>query len=135
MEKNAERARALMSGGLGCAPSVVAAALEMRGEENPALVRAVAGLCGGMGAGLACGALTGAVCALSLFAGNKAEAKELAAEMAERFKAEIGSRRGDSVECSVITGGDRDFKRARCPGLTEEAYAIALDILEERGKI
>ncbi|NCC25330.1 MAG: C_GCAxxG_C_C family protein [Deltaproteobacteria bacterium] len=56
--------------GLCCSQILVALALEDRGEDNPALIRAVAGLCNGVGdCAQTCGALTGGACVLGLYAG------------------------------------------------------------------
>ena len=64
--------------GFYCSQIVVLLGLEVRGEENPALVRALAGLSYGGGGGRgSCGAFTGACCLLGLFAGRgRAEEEE-----------------------------------------------------------
>ena len=70
--------------GLYCAQIMVQLALDAEGKENPDLVQAVRGLCGGFAwSGGPCGALSGGVCFLSLLA------RELDAE--ERIKANITS--------------------------------------------
>ena len=57
--------------GYNCSQILVTLGLETMGKSNPDLVRAVAGLGGGIGfTGKTCGALTGGACLLSLYAGK-----------------------------------------------------------------
>lgn len=61
----------LAAQGYCCSQILVLLGLEAQGKENPDLVRAMEGLCGGMGrTGNTCGALTGGVCLLSLYSGR-----------------------------------------------------------------
>ncbi|RPH90627.1 MAG: C_GCAxxG_C_C family protein, partial [Desulfobacteraceae bacterium] len=61
--------------GYGCSQVLMQLALEARGEDNPGLVRAMAGLEYGCGGGRAtCGALTAACCVLALYAGRGGDA-------------------------------------------------------------
>jgi C_GCAxxG_C_C family probable redox protein len=60
--------------GYCCSQIILLLGLEAQGETNPALVRAVSGLCHGIGGGgHTCGALTGAACLLGLYAGKGGE--------------------------------------------------------------
>lgn len=52
--------------GLCCSQIVVKLVLRDLGRDNPDLVRSMAALCNGSYAGVTCGVLTGAACALSL---------------------------------------------------------------------
>ena len=57
----------LSSQGYCCSQIMVQMGLDAKQEENPELLDAVSGLCGGLHSGLFCGILTGAACLLSLF--------------------------------------------------------------------
>jgi len=57
--------------GYCCSQIILLLGLEAQGTENPALIRAISGLCHGIGgAGQTCGALSGAACLLGLYAGK-----------------------------------------------------------------
>lgn len=63
--------------GYCCSQLLLLLLLQARGEENPALVRAMQGLCVGIGhADGPCGLLTGGACALGLLAGKGADSEE-----------------------------------------------------------
>ena len=63
--------------GYCCSQIILLLGLEAQGSENPALIRAVSGLCHGIGgAGHTCGALTGAACLLGLYAGKGQQSEE-----------------------------------------------------------
>ena len=62
-----DRIMELTREGLYCAQIMVQLALDAEGRENPELIQAVRGLCGGFSwSGGPCGALSGGVCFLSL---------------------------------------------------------------------
>jgi hypothetical protein len=65
--------------GFCCAQILLQLGLDEKGSENPELINAVKGLCGGMHSGLACGALTGGACLLSLLEPEKAHRKMIPA--------------------------------------------------------
>jgi len=122
-----ERLRELQASGHCCAQVMVAMGLYLRGETNEQLVQAVGGLCGGMGKGLCCGALTGAACALSLF--DAALAKEaMLPALVEWFEDEHATVYG-SVNCDDILERDRANRFTRCPQLIENTYFAMKDIL------
>ena len=57
--------------GFFCSQILLSMGLEAQGKSNPDLIRAMAGLAGGLGfTGDTCGALTGGACLLSLYAGK-----------------------------------------------------------------
>jgi len=63
----------MASQGFCCSQILLTLALETQGKENPELVRAMHGLCGGMGrSGSTCGVLTGGACLIGLAAGKGA---------------------------------------------------------------
>jgi hypothetical protein len=101
---------ALKKAGFCCSQIVMKQALRELGQDNPALVRAIAGLCFGAGTPEGtCGILTAAACALSLGLGS-AELPDPAlpsrlSELADWFKAKAegtygGTRCGEILEAS-----------------------------------
>ena len=71
-----DRIMELSRQGLYCAQIMVQLALDAEGKENPELVQAVRGLCGGFAwSGGPCGVLSGGVCFLSLL-GRELPAEE-----------------------------------------------------------
>ncbi len=71
MSADAFRMFQLAAQGYCCSQILLILGLEEQGKENPDLVKAMHGLCGGMGrSGKTCGALTGGVCLIGLAAGK-----------------------------------------------------------------
>ncbi len=115
----------LSAKGYCCSQIMLAKALQIREEENPALIEAAAGLCNGMQSGLVCGALSGACCALSLLAGDSAP--ELIMQLNEWFGREFGS-----FDCNSLTScGNPEKKAEICPGLVAAVCGKMFALLEE----
>lgn len=97
--------------GFCCGQIMVLLALEDMGRQNPGLVRAAQGLCFGMGDFRGpCGALGGAVLALSLYGGKGGPDEEphprlacMLEDLGEWFRATMGERHGGS-RCGEILG-------------------------------
>jgi len=71
MTVDAFRMFQLATQGFCCSQIMVILGLDEQGQENPDLIRAMHGLCGGIGrSGKTCGALTGGVCVLGLKTGK-----------------------------------------------------------------
>ncbi|SDH36622.1 DVU_1555 family C-GCAxxG-C-C protein [Desulfosporosinus hippei] len=71
MTVDAFRMFQLATQGFCCSQIMVILGLDEQGQENPDLIRAMQGLCGGIGrSGKTCGALTGGVCVLGLKTGK-----------------------------------------------------------------
>ncbi|MBM9614389.1 C_GCAxxG_C_C family protein [Desulfobulbus rhabdoformis] len=68
MDDTALRVMQLNAQGYCCSQIMMQLALDDMGEENRALIRAMAGLCEGSGCGDTCGVATGGACVLSLYA-------------------------------------------------------------------
>ncbi len=127
MSDDIKRVRALVESGLCCTQVLVAMGLEARGEENAQMVDAVATLCGGMRIGKLCGALSGGACMLGLF--NKELARDkMVPELSEWFQEAYGN-----VDCLEILKGDMQNRVQVCPGLIENVYLQAKEILFENG--
>jgi C_GCAxxG_C_C family probable redox protein len=132
----------LGSKGYCCSQILVILALRERGEENPGLVRSMAGLCHGIGGcGGVCGVLTGAAALLGLYAGkgtdDETESDRLPlmlSELHDWFSA-IASDRHGGINCTDILGEEacREPDPERCGGLLLETYDQVLAILEDNG--
>jgi len=127
----------LAARGYSCAQIMILLALGERGEDNPALVRAMAGLAYGGGTGCGtCGALAGAWCLLGLYAGKGADGETehpqlalMREEITEWFRARIGEARG-GITCEAVTGEEGPAaSRQRCGMLVAETYGRAMEIL------
>lgn len=130
----------LLQQGFCCSQIMVLMGLEAQGKENPDLVRAVQGLCGGIGsAGETCGSLTGAACLLGLFAGRGLLTETadrrlglMLDEVADWFREEVGGRYG-GIRCAEILAGDPANQELRCPGIVIETWQKARDLLVANG--
>ncbi|MGD0229805.1 MAG: DVU_1555 family C-GCAxxG-C-C protein [Syntrophorhabdales bacterium] len=125
----------LGSKGYCCSQIMTILMLGRRGEENSSLVRAMAGLCNGIGySGDICGALSGGVCLLSLCAGKGSDGEaqherlplmffELTEWFRERTEGPFGGMKCDSI----LT---RSPDKRACAVLVSETYEKVLSILE-----
>jgi hypothetical protein len=127
--------------GYSCSQILMRLFLEARGEDNPALVRSMAGLAYGCGAGRAtCGTLTGACCVLGLYAGKGADNEPgserlmlMLQELSEWFEEHVGSRHG-GIACDRIVGADAPAAaRQRCGTIVADTYSRLLEILSANG--
>jgi hypothetical protein len=85
MTDSAQEILRLSKEGFCCSQIMLQIGLDAKKDENPELLDAVAGLCGGMHSGLCCGTLTGAACLLSML--DKANAKlHMIPRLVEWFK-------------------------------------------------
>jgi hypothetical protein len=128
--------------GYCCSQIMALLALEAQGRENPELVRAMFGLCRGMGStGGACGILTGGCCALALYVAKGGDDEEahpraelVVAEFADWFRekatAEYG---GDS--CPAILGENDPHgpSPSHCGQLLAASFDRILEILTSYG--
>ncbi len=124
--------------GYFCSQILLKLALEDEEKEDADLLRAMGGLCGGMGfSGGLCGALTGGACLLGYYL-CKGEDDEMEDERANEkinqlvhwFEEEIGSEYG-GVNCAVILDGNPNNKMLRCPKIVERTYYKAMELLAE----
>lgn len=123
------RLHELCQSGLCCSQAIMQLALESRGENNPDLIRALGGLCAGMGKGLLCGAFSGAACMLSYF-DSKAAMTEMIPQLADWFEETYGE---NGMSCADILKGDMRNRMRICPSLIEHVYREARELLEEYG--
>lgn len=127
--------------GYGCSQILMRLFLEARGEDNPPLVRAMAGLAYGCGAGRAsCGTLTGACCVLALYAGKGDDDEPgserlmlMLQELSDWFDEHVGRAHG-GITCDRIVGAEGPTAaRRRCAAIVADTYAKTLEILTANG--
>lgn len=126
--------------GFSCSQMLLLLALEERGQSNPDLVRAMAGLAYGCGAGRAtCGALTGGCCLLAFAAGDShAQVPSqhlplMLQALSDWFDVRFGRAPG-GLTCEAIVGkAGPAAVRATCGAIVTETYAKAMEILAEYG--
>lgn len=123
-----------LANGLHCSQVMMQLSLDMRGKDEPFVIRSLGALGGGMFAQRTCGTLTGAVCALSsYFPRNEGEKEprdyqEPAKKLVEWFQGEYGS-----IECRDLVEYKRPSIMAVCPELMANTFEKLLEILEEYG--
>ena len=127
--------------GYYCSQILIILALEMRGEENPGLVRSMAGLAYGCGNSRGtCGALTGGACLLALYAGRGGDDEEeselllsMTQELSDWFFEEMGARHG-GASCEAIVGeAGPAASRQACGLLMSDTFDRAMEILAANG--
>jgi hypothetical protein len=135
--------------GYVCSQILMKLALELRDEENPALVRAMAGPGYGCGSGSAtCGALVGGCCVLALYTGDGrrdggrdgAEAelgletlRPMQAALTDWFEERVGREDGGTI-CDQIVGAEGPAaSRQRCGNIVAEIHTQIMAILTAHG--
>lgn len=108
MENTIIRSKQLFDSGYGCAEAVLMAVSEYKNIQSDLIPRIASGLCGGMGKtnGM-CGAVSGAVLALSLVYGRDSqdEPKDLLNEKIQQLVA-FFKEKYETINCSQLTGCD-----------------------------
>ena len=128
----------LRSEGFCCSQIVLILGLETqgRGNGNSELVRAAGGLCFGLVTGEeVCGALSGGVCLLSLYAGKGTKDEQLderflpmAKELNEWFREAHGEGSG---RCSDIVAANQG--KGACGTIVAETFSKVMEILAAHG--
>jgi hypothetical protein len=127
--------------GYTCGQIIVKLGLEARGETNPGLVRAMAGLAYGCGFGRGtCGALTGGGCLLALYANGNDDSETVSEPfpvmqqaLTDWFEERLGLGPGGTACDAIVGEAGVTAARQRCGGLVADTYARVLVILEENG--
>ncbi len=123
--------------GYCCAQILLQLALDMQGEDNPALIRSMQGLCEGGGAPDGeCGALTGSRCLLALYAGKGAPEESadhklplLFTEFRGWFDKRIAPA---AITCEEIAPSAAE-RLTTCPTLIGDCAEKAFSLLMEHG--
>lgn len=135
-----ERMRELKQQGFFCSQILMLLAMDLQGRDNPALIRAVHGLAGGLGfTGETCGALTGGACLLGLYAGKGRPDDEedlrlnfMIEDLVKWFREGYGAEYG-GVRCAEILAGDPQAQATRCPVMVAGAFQKVKELLVENG--
>ncbi|SDF35645.1 hypothetical protein SPACI_015500 [Sporomusa acidovorans DSM 3132] len=130
----------LSQAGFFCSQIMLIIGLEAQGKENPDLVRAMAGLNGGVGfCGKTCGALTGGACLLGLHTGKgtveemeDSRSNDMIRELVEWFEQEAGSVYS-GITCDEILEKNPANRTARCPHLVINTLGKVQEILAANG--
>lgn len=128
-----ETVRDWMAGGFRCSQAVVMLSLAENGAENPELIRALAGLGGGMSAGRVCGALTGGCCLLAMHAegaenGNAASLpyKAMTKELVHWFENRFGTGECAELMKTRTKSGEKPCAQFVCDTYQQCAKALAV---------
>ena len=125
----------LATQGFCCSQIMVILGLEDQGKENPDLIKAMHGLCGGIGrSGKTCGALTGGACLIGLNVGkgtptefSHAKINVMINDLLEWFEDVYGA-----IECSGILDHSLDEGNeypVQCGNIVATTFNKVLEIL------
>ncbi len=121
-------------GNFCCSQTVLAIGMKRLGLDDPDLLRAMAGYCGGSCAGV-CGALAGGEALIGLYVGRGTpepdrdpRQKQLAAELSAKFR-----DYWKSTQCDDLVHGDPKLREYTCPSLMAATVEMAWGILHENG--
>ena len=137
---DANKLMALRKQGFYCSQMIMLQGLEQLGISDPALIRAMQGLAGGLGfSGELCGALTGGAALLGLYAGKGVPQQEedprlnlMVKNLVNWFISEYSSQFG-GIRCRDILAGNDQNKTTRCPLLVNSVLQKANELLLENG--
>lgn len=141
MDDHLIRMMQLGAKGYVCSQILVKMMLEMRGEENAPLIRAMAGPGYGCATGSAtCGALVGGCCALALYAGKGSDAETpseklpiMLTALSDWFRERVVGPHG-GITCDEIVGAGGPVKSQQtCAGIVADTYVKINAILAENG--
>ena len=128
----------LAARGYCCSQIVVKMGLDLYGEENPSLIRAMAGLCRGIDGEGSCGVLTGGACLLGCYGGKGEETEEederlplMLSELQQWFSTHCQTR-FSGISCREIVP-DGTIDAGICGGLVRDCYAKCLELLIDNG--
>ncbi len=116
----------LFAEGCCCTQAVLRLFLDRQDRENPELVEAAAGLCGGLFTGNICGAISGAALAMSMT--DRRYARVAVPELIQWFENEYGS-----VMCSVLSGENGVNRPTFCHAAVTATYGKMIELMEKHG--
>lgn len=135
MAVDAFRLFQLATQGFCCSQIMLILGLDEQGKENPDLIKAMQGLCGGIGrSGKTCGALTGGACLIGLNAG-KGSASEFSHAKINRMinvLLEWFEEIHGSIECSGILDHSLDEGNeypVQCGNIVSTTFSKVYEIL------
>jgi len=135
-----ERMQELKRQGFFCSQILMTLALDLQGQDDPALIRAMHGLAGGLGfVGETCGALTGGASVLGLYAGKGRPEEDddprlsfMIADLVQWFKAGYGHDYG-GIRCADILQGEPNAQATRCPLMVRGTFQKVKELLVASG--
>jgi hypothetical protein len=135
-----DRMLELRKQGFYCSQILMIMALDLQGRDNPALVRSMEALAGGLGfTGETCGTLTAAAAVLGLYAGRGREAEDddptlvfMIEDLVKWFKEGYGQEYG-GIACREILATDPNSQLTRCPGMIAGTFQKIKELLVENG--
>lgn len=126
--------------GFCCSQIMVLLDLRQREIENPQLIKALTGLCGGMGgAGKACGALTGGTCLLGLYGGKASADEEKNENLSQAIKDYLAwfEESQGHLDCRDILGEEtfeamgQGVYPVSCGNIMSAAYRKLRELIDE----
>lgn len=123
-----------------CSQILMTMALDLQGRDDPALIRSMEGLAGGIGfSGEVCGTLTAGAAALGLYAGRGRATddedptmvfmiEDLVRWFSEGYGAEYGG-----IRCREILATDPASQATRCPAMIAGTFQKVKELLVENG--
>lgn len=143
IDRASQRSGELFEGGYYCAESVLLAVAESKGIESELIPKVATGFCSGISrtCGI-CGAVSGAIMAISLFTGRSSptetvqETYDTVRRLLSMFESKFGSTNcKDLVGCDLGTEeGQRKFKEGNliehCRNYTEEATRMVMVLID-----
>lgn len=139
MDDQTIRMMQLSKQGYACSQIMMQLALDLRGGENPALIRSMAGLAYGCGSGGgSCGVLTGGACVIGLYAAKGADGESesdrfmpMLQQLSDWFSETVGRRHG-GVTCDAIVGETGAVaSQGTCGQIVLDTFAKVIEILME----
>lgn len=131
----------LAAQGFCCSQILLLMDLRERKVENPDIVKAMEGLCIGLGgSGRTCGVLTGGACLLGLYGGKGLAEEERSGNLNKMIMeySDWFEEENESTECHDIVGVDalKDIKESmvypvKCGNLMNKSYKKIREILKE----
>jgi hypothetical protein len=106
--------------GYCCSQIIMEMGLKRLNKENPDMITALEGLCGGVRIGKICGILSAAVCLFFLASPDNAD--DLSEEFTKWFSKSFGH-----VDCDDLLGGNEQNKVDKCPLMVEASFEKITD--------
>ncbi len=134
-----DRIMGLSRYGYFCSQILAILMLEVTGEDDPGLVKAMGGLDGGVGySGGCCGCMTGGACILSYITGKGEDTgyesphhKPALGEFTRWFEEEMTAEYG-GIDCRDITGNNPAKRVEYCPQIIAATFGKVMEILQEK---
>lgn len=124
-----DRVLELSARGLCCSQILMQiVGLDARDKEDAELITAMGALGYGVKRQLACGALTGAACALALHAADKGQTAKMCGQLVDWFNETYAS-----TECAAILGRGNPANM-KCHEIMENTAAKCMEILDDIGQ-